>query len=413
MSGPELTATILIFAILFPAGVLYCLHRRQISPRPGAFHLLVAALGCSAGVASIVLVFAAQAARDLVFTERAIAADRLAAIAVETGATFAEKQAVRFAKPSAGTVEDWRAWQEDLRRYLTDEIYELDFSTMPDPHPEAWLRRESRDAGLIRREFAIPAADGSLIPAVLLAPAGVEHPVPGIVFVPGHVPGDGSGLAQLVLPGPSYQNSAARALALAGYATMTIELRGFGLRGPPNYPDHFAVAHNAILAGSFYKKLAFSDIKRAVDLLQSLPEVAPERLGMSGASLGAELTVEYSGLDPRIKAVSFHSHGGRTGPYDRQWQSGGQPLHYCHLVPGVLGMYQVEDPFLLLAPRPTQGVRGVEQPLGAEFVASLEALWSLMDRSTALDLRSEPGASAYKGHAYFVEPAIQFFDQNL
>lgn len=413
MSGPALTAAILIFAILFPAGVLYSLHRRAISRRPGAFHLLVAALGCSAAVASIVIVLAAQAARDLVFAERAIADDRLAAIAVENGATFVEKQAVRFAKPAEGTVEDWLAWQEELRRYLASEIYELDFSGMPDPHPEAWLRRESRDAALIRREFAIPAADESLIPAVLLLPADVETPVPGIVFVPGHVPGDGSGLAQLVLPDPSYQNSAARELALAGYATMTIELRGFGLRGPPDSPDHFAVSHNAILRGSFYKKLAFSDIKRAVDLLQSLPEVAPERIGMSGASLGAELTVEYSGLDPRIKAVSFHSHGGRTGRYDRQWASGGQPLHYCHLVPGVLGMYRIEDPFLLLAPRPTQGVRGVEQPLGAEFVTSLQALWSLMGRSTALDLRSESGASVYKGHAYFVGPAIQFFDRNL
>ena len=42
---------------------------------------------------------------------------------------------------------------------------------------------------------------------------------------------------------------------------------------------------------------------RAVDLLQSLPEVDPERIGVIGHSLGGHNSIFVAVFDPRIKAV--------------------------------------------------------------------------------------------------------------
>lgn len=411
----SLVATIGLFALLFPVAVLYCFRRRRISDRAGSFYLLVAAVGCTAALVSALIVEGAQFVRDSMGSKEPRAAGLLVNVGGDpSGARLVLAQSPEFALPSGQDVGIWYLRLERLRRYLSDEIYELDFSTSVPQAPDAWLRRQTRDAGLTRREYAIPAADGDSIPAVLLLPADTVGPLPGVMFIPGHVKPGESGLEQMVLPMSSYQNSGARQLALAGFATLTIELRGFGMRGPPEFPEHRIVAYNAILAGSFYKRVVLDDIKRVFDFFETLPEIDPERLGISGVSLGAELAVEYAALDTRVRAISFHAHGGRVGPYTGEADPTAKQPHYCHVIPGSNKILRREDPFLLLAPRPTQGIRGEEQPFRqAEFLESLRRLWSLMGRSEALELQLAPGPTINDGHAYFVEPAIYFFKKHL
>lgn len=372
--------------------------------------MLFAALGCACAFAALGVLEGAR------FVQASIRDDQLGDLLVyaevdPSGSRLVAEHLPKFSKPTTNQPAAWHLWQERLRRHLTEAVYGLDFSAAPDPSPDKWLQRETNDGGLTRREFAIPAADGDVIPAVLLLPADIDRPVPGVMLLPGHVREHEheSGLGQLVLPVDSYQNSAARKLAQAGFATLTIELRGFGMRGPPNFPEHSIVAYNAILAGSFYKKVTFDDIKRAFDLFQALPETDNERIGLSGTSLGGELAVEYAALDTRVKAISFHSHGGRVGPYLGQLHAAAKQPHYCHIIPGSNGILHQEDPFLLLAPRPTQGIRGDEEAFFQEaFVEGLQRVWRLTDSPAAVDLQVAPG-----GHGYFVDPAIRFFHDHF
>lgn len=411
----KLIAIIGLFALLFPAATHYCFQRRGISSRPGAFYLLVVVVGCGVLLISTLTVEGARVVRNSITSAYSGTGDLLDHTNGDpSGTRLVAVQSTEFPKPTGQDEEAWRSWQQRLRDYLIREVYELDFSSSAEPRLDARPLREITEAGLIRKEFAILAADGDLIPAVALLPAGASAPLPGILILHGHVLDGDSGLAQMVLPVKSYQRSAARELALAGFATLTIELRGFGMRGPPEFPDHRIVSYNAILAGSFYKKIVFGDIKRTMDFFATLPGIDPERLGISGLSLGAELAVEYAALDERIKAISFHAHGGRTGPYPAKLDPRSEQPHYCHLIPNANRIMHREDPFLLLAPRPTQGVRGQQDPFAeAKFELTLQRAWSLMGRAEALELRLVTGSAGDRAHTYFVEDAIRFFKRQL
>ena len=408
----KLVATIALAAILFVAILAYCLRRGRISERPGVLYILVAAIACEAVLVSILAAQSATQVRDLLTDDYAgIGPLTGHAGGDPSGSGFVAAQVAAFPQPAVSDEAAWRSWQRRLRSHLKNEVYELDLEGPRPNAPGQFLQRTGSDTGLLRKEFAIPAADGDLIPAVMLAPADAGSPLPGILVIPGHVKDGRSGLAQMVLPVRSYQQSAARELALAGFATLTVELRGFGMRGPPDFANHLIVAYNAILGGGFYKKLAVDDIRRALDLFEQLPEVDAARLGIAGVSLGGELAVEYAALDERIKAISFHSHGGRTGPFaGRDAPNAAQP-HYCHVIPGANSIMRKEDPFLLLAPRPTQGLRGGHEPFPDDglFAGELQAVWTILGATADLQIETIPN----QGHLFFVEPAKRFFKEHL
>ena len=232
---------------------------------------------------------------------------------------------------------------------------------------------------------------------------------PAIVVVPGHVRESRSGIAQTAGLTDSYQHSAALELARAGFVTLTFELRGFGQLGTPYRTEHRLVAYNAILAGTFYKAIITKDMKTAVDLLQSLPEVDADRVGITGASYGGELSVNYAALDSRIKAIAFQAYGGHIGGFNGVTGTRSDQPHYCHIIPGANTLMKQQDIFLLLAPRPTLGIRGDQDPFqDTAFPALLQAGWDAYGSPANLELRTEHG-----GHEYFIAPAIEFFQSNL
>ncbi len=411
----KLAAFLGLFAVLFPAIAFYCFKHRTISSRFGAFYILVIAVACEALLVSAFAVEAARRIGHSVTGDFSGTGDLVDQAGPDpSGAALVGIQPPLFPKHSEWSELAWRSWQNRLRDYLIDNVYELNFRPAEELTLRATVKREITETKLVRREYAIPAADGDTIPAVVLVPKDSTLPLPGILFIHGHVADGDSGLAQMVLPVDSYHRSAARELALAGFATVAIELRGFGMRGPPEFPDHHVVAYNATLTGGFYKKLLFSDIKRTIDFFGALGEIDPQRLGVTGVSLGAELAVEYAALDERIKAISFHAHGGRTGPHPGMKRPRSKQPHHCHLVPGFNRIMRQEDPFLLLAPRPTQGVRGGDE-LFAEsaFEPTLQRLWSLLGHAEALELEVVPGAVKNGGHTYYVDQSVRFFKEHL
>ncbi len=75
--------------------------------------------------------------------------------------------------------------------------------------------------------------------------------------------------------------------------------------------------------------------RRALTFLQQQPEVDPERLGVTGHSMGGKLTVMTAGIDPRIKAAVPSCGGTASAPQRLRERSGSscrpvnaEPLYY-------------------------------------------------------------------------------------
>jgi dienelactone hydrolase len=100
----------------------------------------------------------------------------------------------------------------------------------------------------------------------------------------------------------------AKELAQRGYVTLAPDYPSFGEASDYNFD-----ADNYV-SGSMK---AIYDNTRAIDLLQSLPEVDPEKIGCIGHSLGGHNTLFTAAFDQRIKAAvtccgftSFHKYKG-------------------------------------------------------------------------------------------------------
>lgn len=313
-----------------------------------------------------------------------------------------------FARPVFGDRQSFRDWQDSLRSHLLESIFEIPEISQQVPVRFERLAREQIGPGLTRTKIVYETFDGSHIPGYLFEPE-LAADSPAILVVPGHAPEGQSGLAQTAGLVESYQQGAALNLAKAGFVTLTLELRGFGELGWPYDTEHRLVAWNAILAGTFYKAIIIRDLKFAVDLLRGLPIVDPQRLGITGASYGGELAVTYAALDKRIKAVSTHSGGGGLGRQTGVVGTKRDQPHYGHIVPGSSEFLNKEDMLLLLAPRPTQILRGDRESFAhPDFEQAILSAWRTLDSENEVRLATAPG-----GHGYFPEPAIEFFRLRL
>lgn len=298
-------------------------------------------------------------------------------------------------------------WQTDLRTRLADvfHVHEINPATVQ----MSVARSESLRGGLVRETLTFTSFDGTNIPAVLHRPRE-STVLPSILLIPGHTKPEESGLAQLVYDDDSYQHAAATALARAGFVTLTFELRGFGLLGAPLNTDHRLVAYNALLEGSFYKRLVLADAQYALAALRAFDFVDPVRTGVAGASLGGELAVTLGALTDDVQAVYFSAFGGSVGPYRYARGDRGAQPHYCHIIPGLKPLMQREDIVLLLAPRPTLAVRGSEdRPLTAAFRTRVATAWSSAGAPDAIEFALVPD----RGHEFFVAEAVEFFTRAL
>tara|TARA_B100002051_G_C16703125_1_gene622156 strand:- start:370 stop:1476 length:1107 start_codon:yes stop_codon:yes gene_type:complete len=291
-------------------------------------------------------------------------------------------------------------WRKTLRNRILNEINGELFPTQSTQYKI--LSAKGTDS-LIEQELLITSFDGQLIPARLFIPISNEQN-PGILFIPGHS-GSQSGMLQLSDEVDSYQNAAARKLAESGFVTLAFELRGFGYLGMPDYPEHNLWAYNALQKGESYKSLILKDTAVATALLKEHPNVDSKRIGITGASYGGEVAVQYGALDKNIKAISFHSYAGNIGVPDDLNNSSTTP-HLCHILPGIDSWMTQENWIWLLAPRNIHGIRGIEDK--KDFMKNYEIYAMGWNDRSKIKMQIEDG-----GHEYFTNSSINFFKSNL
>jgi alpha-beta hydrolase superfamily lysophospholipase len=119
----------------------------------------------------------------------------------------------------------------------------------------------------------------------------------GTLFLPGH-PGPGVMLLHALSRTREDWHATAGRLADAGLVVLSIDLRGHGGSGP--LPE-----------GSSLDELTkmMADVRAARGFLASRREVAPNRIGIAGASIGANLAILLAANDPTVRSLVLLSPG--------------------------------------------------------------------------------------------------------
>jgi len=174
----------------------------------------------------------------------------------------------------------------------------------PGPPPYEEVGRIQRD-GFVLHKLIIETVPGVFAPALLSIPDDLAGPTGAVLFSCGH---SVNGKAA-----PLYQAACAR-FARNGLVTLVLDPIGQGERWsyvepdgsvsvPCNTHEHSFAGVQCWWIGDSITRWFVHDARRAIDLLESLPQVDPARIAAVGNSGGGTLTTWLMALEPRIAAA--------------------------------------------------------------------------------------------------------------
>jgi dienelactone hydrolase len=204
------------------------------------------------------------------------------------------------------TPTDWQHRRQQILAGMQEAMGLLPHTTSPVPLHVQTLEEHKED-GYTRRKIAYHTDDlKTRTNAWLLLPNGdssTKHPAVLCLHQTG-LNGKDSVVGLVDRPTMHY----AKELAQRGYVTLAPDYPSFGESKDYNFDA------DDYVSGSMK---AIYDNTRAIDLLQSLPEVDPNRIGCIGHSLGGHNTLFTAAFDERIKAAvtscgftTFHRYYG-------------------------------------------------------------------------------------------------------
>ena len=278
----------------------------------------------------------------------------------------------------------------------------------PEPGPLEPLAGEVLDQEGYRIEkLSFLAEPEDRIPALLLVPTGIDatSPAPGICVWHQHNGQYHLGKTEPAGLAGNPEHHTGVALAKLGYVVLCIDALGFEERQAPK-PD--GILHRPPLKNGAYERFLFLqylvegktlawknilDMRRAVDYLETRPEVKADQLGCYGHSMGSTHTWLVGGWEPRLKALVGNCCLPTYRGIHRE-----QLLHcFPNFVSGIYPEADTPDIAALIAPRP------------------FHLNFGELDGGSPLDEArrgSEQIAAAYRklnaeaNFSYFVEPGV-------
>ncbi len=197
--------------------------------------------------------------------------------------------------------EDWRKRREHILVCMQEVMGPLPSDDRKVPLDMLVVETEQLP-GLKRRKITYASEKGHRVPAYLLIPDDLRGRAPAMLCLHGS---DGARGRTAGL-GADYARYALE-LAERGYVSIAPDYPLFG----DNWPD---LEKSGYVSGTMK---GIWDHMRAVDLLQSLPEVDGERIGCVGLSLGGHNALFAGVFDTRLKVIvsssgfdSFHDYMG-------------------------------------------------------------------------------------------------------
>jgi hypothetical protein len=255
----------------------------------------------------------------------------------------------------AGTRAEAEKWQTQLRAKLTELL-----GGFPERTP---LKPETVDVSELpdyrREKIWFESRPGNGVILYLLTPLGLRPPHSVVICVPGHGRGvddivgiDENGKDRVGKPG--YQHDFAIQAVEHGLAAVAIEPMAFGYRRDPitiaKGPNATAcqpAAGSALLLGQTMIAWRVWDVMRAIDWVDTRPELDARHIGCMGISGGGTCTQFSAALDTRIKAAFVSG-------YLNTFRDSIMSVSHCidNYVPGILNWAENYDVAGLIAPRP-------------------------------------------------------------
>lgn len=192
----------------------------------------------------------------------------------------------------------------------------------------------------------------------LLIPEGLKAPAPAVICLPGHGRGvdDIVGIAEGGADrdhDDGYQHDFAVQNVRRGYVTFAMEMIGFGHRRDPaarkgggEKSSCQPAAGAALMLGETMVGWRVWDALRAIDFLETRPEVDSKRVALMGISGGGTVILYAAAIDDRVK-VSVLSGSFCT------FKASIYSWSHCidNYVPGILRDFEAADIVGLIAPR--------------------------------------------------------------
>ena len=205
---------------------------------------------------------------------------------------------------------------------------------------------ETVDEGsYIRKKILFTTEPGDRLPAYLCIPKNISGKVPGILCLHQTT---AIGKAETVGIGATINRNYGQELAQRGYVTLAPDYPGFG-----DYKiDVYARGYASATAKGVGNHM------RCVDLIESLPEVDPDRIGAIGHSLGGHNTLFVGAFDDRIKVMVTSCGFTRFAKYYNGDLTGWSHKGYMPRIADVYGKDPEKMPFdfteilAAIAPRP-------------------------------------------------------------
>jgi len=305
----------------------------------------------------------------------------------------------------ATSVDEWRAWRTELTRQLTDLL-----GGFPDHrHPlNATVTERVEEEAFVRKRVVFESEPGVAVPAYLLLPRNVTQgqALPAVLCLHGHGRGKDDVVGLAATPKERQQRIQAlnydygRRFAERGYVVLAPDARPFGERAADGMTCAWAMTAGLLL-GKTLVGLRVWDAMRAIDYLQTRPEVDPARIGCVGFSWGGTHTIYTAALDERITAAVVSGYFGAFG--EMLIEAEECP---CQYVPHLLRYADLSDLVSLIAPRPLLIEHGTDDPQATaavvdEAYARVESAYRLIGAADRIDLDRVAGGHRFSGDRVF------------
>lgn len=228
-----------------------------------------------------------------------------------------------------------------------------------EPAPQPGLSPTQRQSGMPAASPAIPA--GAVQPVEVVTSDGIT--LAGTFYAPAEPDSPGLVMLHMVERQRGDWDTLARALQAKGYAVLTVDLRGHGGSG-----------------GSREWTKMVADAAAAFAWLANRPEIDPARIGFVGASVGANLALNFAAGEAGVKTLVLLSPG----------------LNYQGVT--------TEDAMKTYGPRPVMLVSSAEDREAAVAVDRLQQL--AQGQQSVLSLQDQGHGTNMLGRENGLEEAI-------
>ena len=252
--------------------------------------------------------------------------------------------------------KDYEQWKNQVKDKLTELLGDTPDKT------DINIRIEwEEDRGEYTEKRIVFTAEKDVdVPCHLWIPKSAKNAVPVIICLQGHSSGMHISMGRSLYPGDdelisSGDRDFAKQIVREGYAALVLEQRGFGERkseavlkfNSQALTTCWHPAMTAILLGRTLIGERVWDISRAIDMLETLPEIDSDKIAVMGNSGGGTATYYAACMDERIK-IAMPSCSICT--FKDSIVAGRHCT--CNYIPNMAKYFDMGDIACLIAPRP-------------------------------------------------------------